>query len=132
MRERDDHEEFTKIYSMKGQIMATLGDKVLAKDDKFIRNEKSWRRARIGVVIFAVIWLFIVYAVFRSAPYWELNKEDVFFSIGWLFFWMVLIDWLNIRIYHIQAIKYYRNIIKDGLGGTPLAEDEGTPITPVG
>ncbi len=112
--------------------MAKVGDKVLAKDDKFIRNEKSWRRARIGAVIFALIWLYITYVMFRLAPYRGLNKEDVFFSIGWLLFWMVLIDWLNMRIYHIESVKYYRSVMKDQLPGTAVDEHEGTPITPAG
>jgi hypothetical protein len=88
-------------------------DKILARDDKLLKNEKSWRRSRIGVVILAVVWLFILYVVLKSSHVLEQEKEALFFAIGWFLFWIVLIDWINLRIWHIESIKYYRSI-KEG------------------
>lgn len=81
--------------------------KIVARDDKLLKNEKSWRRARIGVIILAGIWLFILYIFFKSMHI--LEKEVLIFIIGWFLFWIVLIDWLNLRIWHIESIKYYRS-----------------------
>ncbi|HQG04827.1 MAG TPA: hypothetical protein PLB76_00995 [Anaerohalosphaeraceae bacterium] len=86
--------------------MEEVNAKIIARDDKLLKNEKSWRRARIGAIILAGIWLFIVYIFFKSMI---LEKEVLIFSIGWLLFWIVLIDWLNLRIWHIESIKYYRS-----------------------
>jgi len=83
------------------------GEKIEKRDDRLVRNEKSWRRARVGVVIFILVWLLISYMFFESGEAQE-NKEILFSCIGWILFWMVLYDWLNLRIWHIESIKYYR------------------------
>jgi hypothetical protein len=77
--------------------------------DKLLKNEKSWRRARIGAVILAVVWLLILYTVFKSFQIQEENEKILFFAIGWFLFWIVVVDWLNLRISHIESIKYYRS-----------------------
>jgi len=80
-------------------------EKIRKRDDKLVKNEKSWRRARVGVVILVLVWLSILYAF--KGEIME-NKEGLFSCIGWVLFWIVIFDWLNLRIWHIESIKYYR------------------------
>lgn len=84
-------------------------DKIQARDGKLLKNEKSWRRARVGAVFFAVVWLLSSYMFFKSYRILEEEKQALYYSIGWLLFWTILIDCLNMRIRHIDSIKYYRN-----------------------
>ncbi len=81
-------------------------EKIRKRDDKLVKNEKSWRRARVGVVILVLVWLLILYTL-KSGEIPE-NKEGLFSCIGWVLFWIVIFDWLNLRIWHIESIKYYR------------------------
>ena len=85
--------------------------KIRAKDDKLLKNEKSWRRARVGAIIFAVLHLSTLYLYKTSESFQELeeNKESLLFAIGCFLFWIVVVDWLNLRISHIESIKYYRS-----------------------
>ena len=83
------------------------GEKIRKRDDRLLKNEKSWRRARVGVVILMLVWLLTSYLIFKSGEAWE-NKELLFSCIGWTLFWIVIFDWLNLRIWHIESIKYYR------------------------
>ena len=82
-------------------------EKIRKRDDKLLKNEKSWRRARVGVVIFMLVWLLISYMLFKSGEAQE-SKELLYSCIGWVLFWIVIFDWLNLRIWHIESIKYYR------------------------
>ena len=91
----------------KGKNENSRNDK--KRDDKLLKNEKSWRRARIGAAILAVVWLIILNTVFKSFKAQQENEKILFFSIGWFLFWIVVIDWLNLRIGHIESITYYRS-----------------------
>lgn len=84
------------------------GKKIRARDDILLRNEKSWRRARVGAVILVLVWLVVFFTTFEFS---ETLKEEKEFSflIGWFLFWLVIVDWLNLKIRHIESIKYYRN-----------------------
>ena len=84
------------------------GEKIRKRDDKLLKNEKSWRRARAGAVILAAVWLFVVYEVFKSFQFQEEEEKGLFITVGWFLFWIVVVDWLNLRIRHIESIKYYR------------------------
>ncbi len=84
------------------------GEKIERRDDRLVRNEKSWRRARVGTVIFILVWLLISYMFFESGEALK-DKEVLFSCIGWILFWIVIFDWLNLRIWHIESIKYYRS-----------------------
>jgi len=72
------------------------GHKIHARDDKLLKNEKSWRRARVGAVIFAVVWLLISYTSIKSAPAPGVDREMMYYAIGWLLFWVVLFAWAGI------------------------------------
>ncbi len=84
------------------------GEKIRKRDDRLLKNEKSWRRARVGVVIFMLVWFLTFYMLFKSEGILE-KKELLFSCLGWALFWIVIFDWLNLRIWHIESIKYYRS-----------------------
>jgi hypothetical protein len=84
------------------------GNKIQTRDDKLLSKEKTWRRARVVTVILAVVWLLILFVGFSFSSISGEEKKAFFFWIGWVLFWLLLIDWLNMRIRHIDSIKYYR------------------------
>ena len=90
-------------------------DKIRVRDNKLLKSEKSWRRARLGAVILAVVWLCLLtpYIASESPPISE-GKEALFSLIGGFLFWIVIVDWLNMRLRHIDSIKYYRKEIETG------------------
>ena len=83
-------------------------ERIRKRDDRLLKNEKSWRRARVGVVIMMLVWLLISFTLFDSIEARE-NKESLYSIIGWVLFWVLIFDWLNLRIWHIESIKYYRD-----------------------
>jgi len=95
---------YEKIF---GENKMKACEKIKKRDERLVKNEKSWRRARVGVVIFMLVWLLISYMLFESGKAHD-NKEVLFSCIGWILFWIVIFDWLNLRIWHIESIKYYR------------------------
>jgi len=82
------------------------GDQIRARDDKLLKNDKSWRRARVGAILFAAVWVICFFALEKTDSDFEAEKNAY---LIWLAFWIVVIDWLNLRISHIESIKYYRN-----------------------
>jgi hypothetical protein len=83
-------------------------EKIRKRDDRLLKNEKSWRRAKVGVVTLMLFSLFVSYMIFQTGEAQE-NKELLFSCIGGVLFWIVIFEWLNLRISHIESIKYYRN-----------------------
>ena len=83
-------------------------EKIKKRDDKLLKNEKSWRRSRIGAVILLLVWLLISYTLFKSDKFQE-NTELLYTCIGWVLFWIVIFDTLNLRIRHIESIKFYKS-----------------------
>ena len=85
-------------------------EKILKRDDRLIKNEKSWRRGRIGAICLAIIHILILVFVLKEPSMLQGEKEVLTSSIIiWVVFWLLLIDWLNLRLGHIDSIKYYRN-----------------------
>jgi hypothetical protein len=95
--------------------MMQAGNKIAARDDKLLRNEKSWRRARVGAIGLLIVWAGVTFALFRSSDVLEREREVGFAVVGWVLFWIVVIDWLNLRLAHIESIKYYRSQLKGGM-----------------
>lgn len=87
-------------------------EKILKRDDRLIKNEKSWRRARIGAICLAMIHILILVFVIKEPSILQGEKEGLISLIIWVIFWLLLIDWLNLRLGHIDSIKLYRNKIK--------------------
>jgi isoprenylcysteine carboxyl methyltransferase (ICMT) family protein YpbQ len=87
-------------------------EKILKRDDRLIKNEKSWRRARIGAIFLAIIHILILVFVIKEPSILQGEKEGLISLIVWVVFWLLVIDWLNLRLGHIDSIKLYRNKIK--------------------
>ena len=88
-------------------------NKILVRDDSLLRKEKSWRRARIGVVILGAVWLLMLISYIISERCLVLEQMGLsFILMGWMLFWLLLFDWLNMRLRHIESIKYYRDKIE--------------------
>ncbi len=82
-------------------------ERIRKRDDRLLKNEKSWRRAKIGAVILILFWIWGIYMFFQPGE--DFGRNEKFLSVGWLLFWVVMFDTLNLRIRHIESIKYYRN-----------------------
>ncbi len=87
----------------------TEEQKIRNRDDNLLRNEKSWRRARIGAIFLSIIHILVLVILQRdefSSP--EEQKESIV-AIGKLtLFWLLIVSWLNMRLGHIESIKLYR------------------------
>ncbi len=83
------------------------GDRIWLRDDKLLKNENSWRRARVGAILLTIVWVICFWIADRTDS--DLESELKRSLILWICFWIVVIDWLNLRISHIESIKYYRN-----------------------
>jgi hypothetical protein len=88
-------------------------EKILKRDDKLLKNEKSWRRARIGIFIIAPIQIFSFIICF-AAPSTVKAKIDIPYAamLAFSVFWLLVLDLLNMRLRHIDSIKLYRSKIK--------------------
>jgi hypothetical protein len=82
-------------------------EKILKRDEKLLKNEKSWRRARIGILIIAPIQILALYLTMLPSTIEE--KVHIAPAIASSVFWLLVIDLLNLRLNHIDSIKLYRN-----------------------
>jgi hypothetical protein len=87
-------------------------EKILKRDDRLLRNEKSWRRARIAVICLAIVQMIILIFIIEGPSFFQReDNEGLIALMIWTIFWLLLIDWLNLRLSHIDSIKLYRNKI---------------------
>jgi hypothetical protein len=84
-------------------------EKILKRDEKLLKNEKSWRRARTGAIILAVIQIIFLAAFIKNSSVLQGEKEAIASLVASALFWLLIIDWLNLRLNHIDSIKLYRN-----------------------
>ena len=78
-------------------------------DDRLLRNEKSWRRARIGAGIILIVYVLCILMMWNDRSIQaEVEIEAYFYMTGWLLFWLLIIDWITARLRHIDSIKLYR------------------------
>ena len=84
-------------------------EKIIKRDDRLLRNEKSWRRARIGAICLAIIHILILVFVIKKPSLLQGEREGITSLAIWVFFWLLVIDWLNLRLSHINSIKLYRS-----------------------
>ncbi len=87
-------------------------EKIRKRDDKLLKNEMSWRRARKGAIFVSIILVLSLVALLVhqrsefSSP--EEQKEE-FVVIGkMILFWFLIVSYLNLRLGHIESIKLYR------------------------
>lgn len=86
---------------------------ILKHDDRLLKNETSWRRARIGALILFVVFLIIILTVMRENLISKEERTEALTSvIMGSVFWLLIIDWLTLRLRHIDSINLYRRISK--------------------
>jgi hypothetical protein len=86
---------------------------IIDRENCLLRNERSWRRSRIGVIFFFIMSVIILLGMLSS----DLIQKDgrniaLFFGIPCVF-WLLLLDWVNLRLHHIDSIHYYREKYRD-------------------
>jgi hypothetical protein len=92
--------------------MANREQKIQKRDDCLLKNEKSWRRARIGAIFLFLVFSIMLYYIctddFLSK---DERPEGLAAIVFWFMLWLVIIDTLNLRIRYIDSIKFYRERI---------------------
>jgi len=88
--------------------MINKEEKIRRRDERLLKNEKSWRRARIGAICLAIIYI-VFFLIFNAHPLQEESKEVFSALLYWVVFWGLIVSWLNLRLGHIDSIKLYRN-----------------------
>jgi hypothetical protein len=82
---------------------------ILKREDCLLKNEKSWRRARVGAVFLFVIFLMVILTIYIADLILKDEKVNTFVAVAvWCLFWLLIIDWLTLRIWHIDSINLYR------------------------
>ena len=85
---------------------------ILKREDRLLSNEKSWRRARIGAVFLFVIFLIVILTLYGDDLISKDEKVKTLVAVVIsCLFWIVIIDWLTLRIWHIDSINFYRKKI---------------------
>jgi hypothetical protein len=90
--------------------------KILKREDRLLKNEKSWRRSR-GLATF--IFFFLLFGLLLLVAIPVVDKESPISKNGRIeglivpaffacLFWLLVIDWVNIRLWHIDSINLYR------------------------
>ncbi len=90
--------------------MKNKEEKILKRDIRLVKNEKSWRRARVGAICLSIIHILILILMFKEPLLLQEESKEVLVSIvAWVIFWLLIVSWLNLRLGHIDSIKLYRN-----------------------
>ena len=91
--------------------MKNKEEKILKRDIRLVKNEKSWRRARVGAICLSIIHILSLIIIFKEEPLLlqEESKEALVSIVAWVIFWLLIVSWLNLRLGHIDSIKLYRN-----------------------
>ncbi|MHC4458065.1 MAG: hypothetical protein ACYS0I_13460 [Planctomycetota bacterium] len=91
--------------------MKSRKERIIKQEDRFLRFEKSWRRARTGAIFLAVILTVITFC----AKIWlheELIEESKDISeLVWGIVCLLFIAlYCDLRLQHIDTIKRYRKM----------------------
>ncbi|MHC4315767.1 MAG: hypothetical protein ACYSW3_25270 [Planctomycetota bacterium] len=87
----------------------TEEQKIRTRDDNLLRNEKSWRRARIGAIFLSIMYVLVIVILQRDEFSSPEEQEKCFVALGkMILFWLLIVSWLNLRLGHIESIKLYR------------------------
>ena len=82
--------------------------RIRTRDNRLLRKEKSYRRARAGAILFLVLSMIFAAEVFLERPEIEQLAESDFYTAVSVLFWLIVVDSCNMRIRHIDSIKLYR------------------------
>lgn len=89
--------------------MKTEEEIILKHDNRLLKDEKSWRRARIGAGFLFLIFLIALLVIYGDALISADERHQALIAIAiWCFLWLLIIDSLTLRIRHIDSIKLYR------------------------
>lgn len=82
---------------------------ILKRESRLLKNEKSWRRARIAAIFLFVVSLLSILAFYGDDLISKDERAEALGSVViWSLFWLLIIDWLTLRIWHIDSIHFYR------------------------
>ena len=86
---------------------------ILKREDRLLKNEKSWRRARIGAIFLFIVFLVAVFSIYGDDLISKDEKFKVLMAVGgWCLFWLIIIDWLSLHLRHIDSVNHYRKNYK--------------------
>jgi type VI protein secretion system component VasK len=89
--------------------MKTEEEIILKHDNRLLKDEKSWRRARIGAGLLFLIFLIALLVIYGDDLISADERHQALIAIAiWCFFWLLIIESLTLRIRHIDSIKLYR------------------------
>lgn len=89
--------------------MKNREEMILKREDRLLKNEKSWRRARIGAIFLFIVFLLTILSIYGNDLISKDEKIKILMAIGgWCLFWLIIIDWLNLHLRHIDSIHFYR------------------------
>ena len=95
--------------------MTNREQKILKRDDQLLKNEKSWRRARIGAIFLFLTFSLILYYVCTDDLFTKDEQaKGLATVVFWFMLWFAIIDTLNMRLRHIDSIKFYREKLEQG------------------
>jgi hypothetical protein len=89
--------------------MVNKEEKIRKRDDKLLKKEKSWRRARIGAIFLSIFHVLVL--VMLQFDKFSLPKGQKKFIVGvgiYTLFLFFVVSELNLRLGHIESIKLYR------------------------
>ena len=82
---------------------------IIKREDRLLKNQRSWRRARIGAIFLFAIFLIAFLAIYRDDLMSRDERIESLTTLGiWCVFWIIIVDWLTLRIQHIDTINFYR------------------------
>ena len=96
-------------------MMSKKGDmesrevRIRKRDERLLKQERSWRRARIGAIFLSIIHILIL-LVLKNDEFSSIEeKKECYFALGiCVIFWLLIVSWLNLRLGHIDSIKLYK------------------------
>ena len=99
----------SELLYLREQEMVDKEEKILKRDDKLLKNEKSWRRARMGAIFFSIIHILLLVIIKNDELLTPEERKEGLIVFGiWILFWLLVVSWLNMRLGHIESIKLYR------------------------
>jgi len=89
--------------------MVNKEEKIRKRDDRLLKNENSWQRARAGAIFLSIMYVLVVVIIQYDELSSPEEQEKCFVALGkGILFWLLIVSWLNLRLGHIESIKLYR------------------------
>lgn len=89
--------------------MRSKEELILRREGRLLKDEKSWRRARIGAGLLFLIFLIALLVIYGDDLISADERHQALIAIAiWCFFWLLIIESLTLRIRHIDSINLHR------------------------